>query len=102
MNKILFIPLFLCFGCLSFGQQMHPLHDINDFENQQKWVDSIYAGMSLDQKVGQLFMVDLFSSDPKAKIDRIKRLITEQHIGGIIFSKGGPGRQAKITNDFQK
>jgi len=102
MNKILFIPLFFCFGYLSFGQQMHPLHKINDFENQQKWVDSIYAGMSLEQKVGQLFMVDLFSSDPKAKIDRIKRLITEQHIGGIIFSKGGPGRQAKITNDFQK
>ncbi|PIQ17758.1 MAG: beta-N-acetylglucosaminidase [Flavobacteriaceae bacterium CG_4_8_14_3_um_filter_34_10] len=102
MNKKFFTLLFISFGGTVFGQQLHPLHKINDFENQQKWVDSIYSGMTLKEKVGQLFMVDLFSSDPKAKVDRVKRLISEQHIGGIIFSKGGPGRQAKITNDFQK
>src|SRR5690606_35723997 len=70
-------------------------------ENQQQWVDSTYKTMTLEEKVGQLIMVDLFSSDPKEKIDKIKALITDYHIGGIIFSKGGPIRQAKITNEFQ-
>lgn len=102
MIKYLISAVFFFTFVFSFAQQIHPLYVLDDLENQQKWVDSIYAGMSLEEKVGQLFMVDLFSSDPKAKIDRVKRLITEQHIGGIIFSKGGPGRQAKITNDFQK
>lgn len=80
---------------------MHPLYHYDDLENQQQWVDSTYKTMTLEEKVGQLFMVDLFSSDPKEKIDKIKALITDYHIGGIIFSKGGPIRQAKITNEFQ-
>lgn len=102
MNRLFFFTLFLFPFAFLFAQQLNPLHDLKDFENQQKWVDSIYDTMSLEERVGQLFMVDLFSSDPKSKIESIKKLITEYHIGGIIFSKGGPGRQAKITNDFQK
>ena len=38
---------------------------------------------------------------PKAKTDKIKKLITQYHIGGVIFSKGGPIRQAKLNNEFQ-
>lgn len=102
MNKYLIAAILLINSFVGFSQQLHPLHVLDDYENQQKWVDSIYDAMSLDQRVGQLFMVDLFSSDPKSKIAAIKKLITDHHIGGIIFSKGGPGRQAKITNDFQK
>lgn len=57
--------------------------------------------MTLKEKVGQLFMVDVFSSDPKSKTDKIDSLIKNQHIGGIIFSKGGPIRQAKLNNHYQ-
>ena len=57
--------------------------------------------MTVPQRIGQLFMVDVFSADPKAKTDKIKKLIKEQHIGGLIFSKGGPMRQAKLNNEFQ-
>lgn len=102
MNIYLIVAVFLINSIVVFSQQLHPLHVLDDKENQQKWVDSVYQSLSLEQRVGQLFMVDLFSSDPKARIDGIKKMITEHHIGGIIFSKGGPGRQAKITNDFQK
>ncbi|MGK0174421.1 MAG: beta-N-acetylhexosaminidase, partial [Ulvibacter sp.] len=41
-----------------FSQQINPLLVLNDLENQRKWVDSIYGNMSLQEKVGQLFMVD--------------------------------------------
>lgn len=94
-----FLALF--FSLSGFAQEVNPLIDKNDFQNQKKWVDSIYDGMSVQEKFGQLFMVDLFSSDPKSKIDRIKNLITNYHLGGVIFSKGGPMRQAKINNEFQ-
>ncbi|WP_026449900.1 glycoside hydrolase family 3 N-terminal domain-containing protein [Aequorivita capsosiphonis] len=89
----LFFPL--------FAQENNPLIVKTDFQNQKKWVDSIYDNMSLEEKIGQLFMVDIFSSDPKAKTDKIKDLITNYHLGGIIFSKGGPVRQAKLNNEFQ-
>jgi beta-glucosidase-like glycosyl hydrolase/CubicO group peptidase (beta-lactamase class C family) len=85
-----------------FAQQRNPLIVKNDYPNQKIWVDSIYGNMSLQEKVGQLFMVDLFSSDPQAKVDKVKELIKNQQIGGIIFSKGGPQRQAKINNELQE
>ncbi len=90
MKKFLFasILIFLCFP--AFSQDKNPLIVKNDFKNQKKWVDSIYDNMTLEQKFGQLFMADIFSSDPKAKTDKIKDLITNYHLGGVIFSKGGP------------
>ncbi|WP_053977789.1 glycoside hydrolase family 3 N-terminal domain-containing protein [Mangrovimonas xylaniphaga] len=68
---------------------------------QQKWVDSIYNGMSLEEKLGQLFMVQVFSSQDAKTREKIENLIAEHHIGGIIYSKGGPVRQAKLNNELQ-
>lgn len=102
MKKILLVSLFIL-ACLTvYSQQINPLILENDYPNQQKWVDSIYGNMSLQEKVGQLFMVDVFSSDPKSKTDKIKELIRNYYIGGVIFSKGGPNRQAKLCNEFQE
>ena len=74
MQKPLLYLLFML-GCIpAISQQLHPLAVENDLENQQIWVDSVYSNMSLEQKVGQLFMVDVFSRDPKAKTDKLKSL----------------------------
>ncbi|WP_429725812.1 glycoside hydrolase family 3 N-terminal domain-containing protein [Aquimarina litoralis] len=82
--------------------QVNPLIVKDDYDHQRFWVDSIYNKMTLKEKVGQLFMVDVFSSKPKKETDKIKKLIEEFHIGGIIFSKGGPQRQAKLNNEYQE
>lgn len=100
--KTLCFSTILAFACLaSFSQDKNPLIVKNDFQGQKEWVDSIYNSMTLEEKMGQLFMADIFSSDPKAKTDKIKDLITNYHLGGIIFSKGGPVRQARLNNEFQ-
>ena len=94
-----FLIILLFFFQKSFAQS-RPLIAV-DHEQQRQWVDSIYSRMNLEEKVGQLFMAPVFSSDPVSKTGKIKELIEEQHIGGIIFSTGGPQRQAKLTNEFQ-
>ena len=101
MKKLFLILSVLFFSFTGISQQIYPLLVENDQLNQKKWVDSIYNSMTLKEKVGQLFMVDVFSSDPKSKNDKIDSLIKNQHIGGIIFSKGGPKRQAKLNNHYQ-
>ncbi|WP_271855942.1 glycoside hydrolase family 3 N-terminal domain-containing protein [Patiriisocius marinus] len=101
MKKLFALALLLLSFVTSIAQQINPLIVENDYQNQRMWVDSIYNQMSLQEKVGQLFMVDVFSSDPKPKTDKINALIRDQHIGGVIFSKGGPKRQAKLNNQFQ-
>src|SRR5690606_26968610 len=101
MKKFLLACILISIYFPTIAQENNPLILKNDFQNQKKWVDSIYDTMSLEEKMGQLFMADIFSSDPKAKTDKIKDLISNYHLGGVIFSKGGPVRQAKLNNEFQ-
>ena len=72
-----------------------------DSDAQTKWVDSIYNKMSLDEKIGQLFMVAAYSSKEDSRAADVEKLIKQYKIGGLIFFKGGPLRQAKLTNRFQ-
>ncbi len=68
---------------------------------QQNWINTRYNEMTLEEKVGQLFMVSVTSNQKKSATSAIKTLIKEEHIGGVIFSTGGPVRQAKLTNEYQ-
>lgn len=66
------------------------------------WASSKLKGMSLDEKLGQLFMIAAYSNKGAAHKKEILNLIENHHIGGLIFFQGGPIRQAKLTNDFQR
>ncbi len=99
-RRILYIFLLYLFTVTLSAQESYPLYT-NDILAQRTWVDSVYNSMTPKERVGQLFMIDVFSSDPKGKIDQIKKLIRDHHVGGVIFSKGGPLRQAKLNNELQ-
>ena len=70
-------------------------------ELQKKWVDSVYNTLTLKEKIGQLYTVQVFSNEDDTAKKAIMDLIKEYHIGGIIYSKGGPVRQAKLNNELQ-
>lgn len=89
----------------SFSEVLPPEEEkITYFETtdaQKKWVDSVYKSMTLDEKVGQLFMVAAYSNKDSTHVKSIDKLIEDHKIGGLIFFQGGPVRQAKLTNRFQ-
>ncbi|WP_138480539.1 glycoside hydrolase family 3 N-terminal domain-containing protein [Dyadobacter bucti] len=68
---------------------------------ENEWVDSTLKSLSIEQKIGQLFMVATFSNRDEAHYRYIDRLINEFHIGGLIFFQGGPLGQAQLTNRYQ-
>lgn len=70
-------------------------------EAETRWVDSIYSRMTIDEKIGQLFMVAVYSNKDAAHKAEVDKLVTENKVGGLIFFQGGPMRQAKMTNRFQ-
>ncbi|RKE95422.1 glycoside hydrolase family 3 N-terminal domain-containing protein [Ichthyenterobacterium magnum] len=101
MRHIFALLSIICFSTIVFSQNAtNPLQS-HDALAQQKWVDSIYSTMSLKEKVGQLFMVRAFSNNNKSNETQIAKLINYHHIGGLIFSTGGPVRQAKLNNLYQ-
>jgi len=72
-----------------------------DYEAQKKWVDSLYSSMTLAEKVGQLYMVQVMSNQDEATKNKVVEIIKDHHIGGIIYSNGGPSRQARLNNELQ-
>ncbi len=90
----------------SLSDSLESLSDrINYFfpktDTQKSWVDSLYNQMSLEEKIGQLFMVAAYSNKNEAHARSIDSLIINQKIGGVIFFQGGPVRQANLTSRFQ-
>ena len=65
------------------------------------WADSILLDMTMDEKIGQLFMVAAYSNLGEDHQKKMLKLIREDHIGGMIFFQGGPVRQANLTNLYQ-
>ncbi len=76
------------------------LYEQADKEQMSRWVDSVYATLTLEDKVGQLFMPIVESGSGWKK--RIATQIEEQKIGGVLFSKGRLQNQADVTNYVQE
>ncbi len=94
---ILFL-LSLSFQKLS-PQNVDPLI-AEDFLEQEKWVDSVYSNLTLEEKIGQLFFVQA-TSKHKNNYEKILNDINNSKIGGLIFSTGHPSIQANLTNKYQ-
>ncbi len=65
------------------------------------WVDSTLNKMTIDQKIGQLFIVQVYSTGsnpPESLLSEIRNF----QIGGILFMKGNAINQVLITNELQK
>ncbi|EMR01276.1 glycoside hydrolase family 3 N-terminal domain-containing protein [Cesiribacter andamanensis] len=74
----------------------------NWVKKREHWVDSVMKSMTEEQRIGQLFMVAAYSNRDKEHVQELEKLVTDHHIGGLIFFQGGPVRQARITNQLQQ
>ncbi|WP_372745450.1 glycoside hydrolase family 3 N-terminal domain-containing protein [Lutibacter sp.] len=101
MKKI-FVFLFLLLNVWLFNAQTNdPLKDKNELA-QKKWVDSVLSKMSIDEKIGQLFMVQAYSNSDEKHSEGIDSLVEKYHVGGLIFMQGTPEKQAELTNRYQQ
>ena len=66
-----------------------------------RWADSVFSKMTLEEKIGQVFMIATYSDRNETYYRHVDNLIKNHHIGGLIFFKGGPSRQAKLVNRYQ-
>lgn len=67
-------------------------------------VDSLLSTLTVREKIGQLFVIPAngrFRNDHDPEFLRLKRLITQYNIGGIIFMAGDIYGQAMMTNKLQ-
>lgn len=68
----------------------------------QRWADSVLSTMSLEQKIGQLYMVAAYSNKDEKHFKELRQMIEKYHIGGLIFFQGTPVKQVEMTNALQQ
>lgn len=66
------------------------------------WADSVFNSLTPDQRIAQLFMVAAYSDKGNEHKNTILKLVRDYKIGGLIFFKGSPVKQAQLTNFYQK
>ena len=99
LKKLLFISLLVIYVS-TCGQNLDPLRT-EDYYAQEKWVDSILSSMTIDKKIGQLFMIQAYSNLDSVHENKIKEMIQKYHVGNLIFMQGTPIKQAQLTNTYQ-
>ncbi len=65
-------------------------------------VDSLYRSMSLDEKIGQLFMMQIPSAYTADNLKIIDHYINDLHMGGIGYLKGHPTDHIRMNNYIQQ
>ncbi|MCS6980167.1 MAG: serine hydrolase [Flavobacteriales bacterium] len=66
------------------------------------WADSVMATLTPDERVAQLFMVAAYSNKDARHEQATEDLVRRWGVGGLIFFQGTPGKQAALTNRYQK
>ncbi|CAL2093837.1 beta-N-acetylhexosaminidase [Tenacibaculum sp. 190524A05c] len=100
MNKRVPFLLTLFFIITVKAQQVDPLR-AKQYILQEEWVDSIVTNMTVEEKIGQLFMIQAYSNKDASHEQFITEMITKYHVGNLIFMKGTPKKQVSLTNKYQ-
>jgi beta-N-acetylhexosaminidase len=70
-------------------------------QKQTAWVEKILSEMTLEEKVGQLFMIAVYSNRNEADYRLVESQIQKYHLGGVAFFQGNALKQAELTNRYQ-
>jgi beta-N-acetylhexosaminidase len=68
----------------------------------EAWVDSVFNSLTDEERIAQLFMIDVHPGQGEHHYREIESLIRKYNIGGIILFQGSPVQYARLTNRFQK
>ncbi|TCC93933.1 glycoside hydrolase family 3 [Pedobacter frigiditerrae] len=102
MKKSLFYTLSIVITISATAIKAQQTSYIDLLKQEPKWVDSVFKKLNKKQKIAQMFFVAAYTNKSKAFTDSIGKVIKKEKIGGLVFFQGGPGRQAALTNQYQK
>jgi beta-N-acetylhexosaminidase len=102
VKKNLKITTLLLLNIIAFPALAQKESYIQLLSRQNQWVDSVFKHLSRKEKIAQLFFVRAHTNRGKRYEDSVANVIKKHHVGGLVFFQGGPGRQAILTNKYQK
>ena len=104
MKKLLYTSLFIA-ALISpkVKAQYQPKNaSKEDVKKAQEWVDKTYKNLSQDEKLGQLFIVALYTNRGEEYISQVRNIVTNDKIGGLILMQDDAAKEINLVNEFQQ
>jgi beta-N-acetylhexosaminidase len=70
-------------------------------QSKKDWVDSVFSNMTINDKIGQLFMISVSLDAPEGRLIEVQNRVKSDGLGGVLFRKGKIGNQSSLTNEWQ-
>ena len=117
MRRFIVIAIALfTLGSMNYAEQQlssHPNYTLNDDSkpiilsniNEKEcnnWVDSIMNGLTLREKIGQLFIYTIAPEESRRNVGLLHDAVSTYKVGGLLFSGGQMQTQAALTNRSQE
>lgn len=104
MKKLLYTSLFIV-ALISpkANAQYQPKNaSKEDLKKAQQWVDKTYKNLSQDEKLGQLFIIALYTNKGEDYINQVRNIVVNDKIGGLILMQDDAAREINLVNEFQQ
>ena len=93
----------ILFFSLKITAQYQPKNlSTEDLKKANQWVDKTYNSLSQDEKLGQLFIVALYTNKGEEYISNVRNIVNNEKIGGLILMQDDAAREINLVNEFQK
>lgn len=73
-----------------------------DLKKAKEWVNQTYNSLSQDEKLGQLFIVALYTNKDENHINQVRNIVANDKIGGLILMQDDAAREINLVNEFQQ
>ncbi len=73
-----------------------------EISKAKQWVDNTYNSLSQDEKLGQLFIVALYTNKDENHINQVRDIVLKDKIGGLILMQDDAAKEINLVNEFQK
>jgi beta-glucosidase-like glycosyl hydrolase len=104
MNKSVFnlLFIFLLISCVTNAQYQPKNVSKDDLNKAQQWVNKTYNSLSQDEKLGQLFIVALYTNKDDNHINQVRNIVVNDKIGGLILMQDDAAKEINLVNEFQQ
>lgn len=104
MNKTFFniFCTFIFLISFSLQAQYQPKNYApEDHKKANDWVNKTYNSLTQDEKLGQLFIVALYTNKGEDYINNVRNLVVNEKLGGLILMQDDAEREINLVNEFQ-
>ena len=102
IKAFFFITVLFCSHIVVNAQYQPKNISAADLQKANQWVDRTYQSFSQDEKLGQLFIVALYTNKGEDHINSVRNIIINDKIGGLILMQDDAAREINLVNEFQK